>query len=876
MATFCDKEYSYNEVCSITSAAAENYDNVFQDYPFELSNFQKWAIHGILEKKHVLVTAHTGSGKTLPAEFAIQHYINAGKKVIYTSPIKALSNQKFYEFQNQFPHISFGLLTGDIKSNPEADVLIMTTEILRNTLFQKKSVMEDLNRGKDLEAEDSIKHQNILSFEMDIENELGCVVFDEIHYINDADRGKVWEETIMMLPNHIQMLMLSATLDKPENFANWIYLNKKKPVWIASTNERVVPLKHYYYTTLHGSTIKKMADKGKAAEYEKIIDKPLLIKTIKEGRNTISFSDENYYKSRAICEYIKDNNIRIKRQHVINSCIHYLKTNNMLPAICFVFSRKVVEEAAREITVNLFNTGIDADATDESKIPSIIEDTCKKILLKLPNYKEYTNMPEYHNLLYLFKRGIAIHHSGMMPIFREMVELVFAKGYIKVLFATETFAVGINMPTKTVMFSSLNKYDGSYMRQLYSHEYTQMAGRAGRRGLDKIGHVIHLNNLFEIPNITDYKMILNGKPQSLVSKFKIHYNLVLNLIINNQKLDPSERSEGSQDKLLTNFIDRSMIKNEINKEYDYTKNQIATFNETLEKCNERLKTIRTPIETVKEYVDKKDELVRLKNKQWKRLNKEIKEMELNNKALLDDFEFYKRKIECEAGVHRLEKTLVNIGNYTLETVSMLLNILMENGFLDVDTEAGKSDVYTLNEKGNNACHIQEWHCLAVSDILYETDYFKDYTAEQLAVLFSCFANIRVLDDDKRNYNNMSDETVKKLIHVTQESYNKYFDIEMKLGLDTGYDFNMHYNICDEIGDWCFANNENECKIVLEGLAKRDIFVGEFVKSILKINNIAVEMEKVCEVNNRMDLLKKLREIPDLTLKFVATNQSLYV
>ena len=175
------------------------------------------------------------------------------------------------------------------------------------------------------------------------------------------------------------------------------------------------------------------------------------------------------------------------------------------------------------------------------------------------------------------------------------------------------------------------------------------------------------------------------------------------------------------------------------------------------------------------------------------------------------------------------------------------------------------------------CHKdQEWHCLAVSDILYETDYFKDYTAEQLAVLFSCFANIRVLDDDKRNYNNMSDETVKKLIHITQESYNKYFDIEMKLGLDTGYDFNMHYNICDEIGDWCFANNENECKIVLEGLAKRDIFVGEFVKSILKINNIAVEMEKVCEVNNRMDLLKKLREIPDLTLKFVATNQSLYV
>ena len=181
-----------------------------EDFGFELSNFQKISIKTINEGNHVLVTAHTGSGKTLPAEYAIKYFNSMGKKVIYTAPIKALSNQKYYEFSQKFPNISFGILTGDVKFNPEADVLIMTTEILRNTLYLKR-----LNDTKNLD------------FEMDIETELGCVVFDEVHYINDADRGKVWEETIMLLPSHIQMVMLSATIDKPERFAMWVENVKK-------------------------------------------------------------------------------------------------------------------------------------------------------------------------------------------------------------------------------------------------------------------------------------------------------------------------------------------------------------------------------------------------------------------------------------------------------------------------------------------------------------------------------------------------------------------------------------------------------------------------------------------------------------------------
>jgi antiviral helicase SKI2 len=225
-----------------------------------LSSFQKFAIESIVEGNHILVTAHTGSGKTLPAEFAIEYFVSKGKKVIYTSPIKALSNQKFYEFTQKFPNISFGILTGDIKTNPEADVLIMTTEILINTLYAKNKKTDN----------SLINISPLTMFEMDFQNELACVVFDEIHYINDLDRGKVWEETIMMLHKHIQMVMLSATLDSPEKFADWcenrglkedLPEQNNKIVYLTTTYERVVPLTHYSFITCTQGLFKVLKNK---------------------------------------------------------------------------------------------------------------------------------------------------------------------------------------------------------------------------------------------------------------------------------------------------------------------------------------------------------------------------------------------------------------------------------------------------------------------------------------------------------------------------------------------------------------------------------------------------------------------------------------
>ncbi len=213
---------------------------------FNFSQFQIEACLSIIDNKHVLITAHTGSGKTLPGEFSIYYQIkHLNKKVIYTSPIKALSNQKFKEFSTKFSDISVGILTGDIKHNPDADLLIMTTEILQNHCFK-------INH----------KHE-FLDFNIDLQNDLGSVVFDEVHYIDDADRGTVWEQTMIMLPNHIPFVMLSATIGEKETFANWIQNMKNKEVVICSTDERVVPLEFYEYFKVHDKYVDAIKDKNK-------------------------------------------------------------------------------------------------------------------------------------------------------------------------------------------------------------------------------------------------------------------------------------------------------------------------------------------------------------------------------------------------------------------------------------------------------------------------------------------------------------------------------------------------------------------------------------------------------------------------------------
>jgi len=471
MPVLCDKPYNN-----------EAYETHFGRFPYPLSDFQKYAIEAIFQGDHVLVTAHTGSGKTLPAEFAIQHFTEQGKKVIYTSPIKALSNQKYYEFQQKYPSISFGLFTGDIKTNPDAQVLIMTTEILMNTLFRI-----DTNKKEGAHQETT----GSLDFNIDIQNDLACVVFDEVHYINDKERGQVWEKTILMLPEQIQMVMLSATIDNPQGFANWCESGRnggsgKKKVYLASTNKRVVPLSHYGFLTVNEGIFKGIRDKA-------------LEQQIREGTNVLiplqsetgEIKEPGIHKMRKLIDIFENRKVFMKRQQVLNTLALFLRDREMLPAIAFVFSRKHVELCAKEITIPLLE--------DDSKVGYTVRRECEQVVRKLPNFKEYLALPEYNQVVNLLEKGIGIHHSGMLPVLREIVELMISKKYVKLLFATESFAIGLDCPIKTAVFTSLTKYDGQSERHLMPHEYTQMAGRAGRRGLDTVGHVSTVTICFDYP-----------------------------------------------------------------------------------------------------------------------------------------------------------------------------------------------------------------------------------------------------------------------------------------------------------------------------------------------------------------------------------------
>jgi superfamily II RNA helicase len=825
--------------CSLSHYPNENeekYKTDFEKYPFELSIFQKYAIEAINEGHHVLVTAHTGTGKTLPAEHAIEHFVSKGKKVIYTGPIKSLINQKFYDFTNKFTGISFGILTGDIKFNPEADVLVMTAEILLNKLYQIKN---------------KTSSKGALDFDIDFDNELACVVMDEVHFVNDHDRGYVWENTLMMLPSHVQLVMLSATIDQPERFAYWcenLHKNNKQ-VYLTNTTHRVVPLTHYSFITATPSVFKRIKDKTIQSEIKSVIDKPQVLQS-SNGR----FNDENYTKMNKVLKLFENNDIRISRPHVLNKVTEYLVQNEMLPALCFVLSRKQLEICAKEVTTNLLEF--------DSKVPYIIDRECEQIIRsKLSNYEEYLHLPEYVNMVSLLRKGIAIHHGGVLPVLKEIVELLYAKGYIKLLFATETFSIGVNMPTKCVLFTDVNKFDGSNIRTLYGHEYSQMSGRAGRRGIDTVGHVIHLNNLFRNVDSVSYKMMMNGKPQTLTSKFKISYNLLLNL------LDIGDNN-------LTQFASRSMITCELDDQMKEIYYKMTTLQTELDNVNNCVSQLRTPVEVLDEYLELKKSLHSAVNKKRKEMERKIQSIIDNHRFLNQDLQSYQKISTIEKEINQLKSQYDSLQGYFQSGVGNVLELLKDESFIE------SSDDSTIDLKltiqGKIASQIREIHCLAFSK-LYDSKKLDHLSSKQLVALFSCFTNIRVLEDFKDNVPKSADKTVNDKVKEVLELYEDYQKKELNRNINTGFDYDIHYDLLNYVEEWCDCENVEDCKQILQKMAdEKEIFLGEFVKALLKINNIASEFEKIAEMTGNIAFLSKLREIPHMTLKYVVTNQSLYV
>jgi superfamily II RNA helicase len=827
------------KVCSFNypKPDEESYQEYFDSYSYPLHDFQKWSIKGIVDGQHVLVCAPTGSGKTLPGEFALNYFHSKGKKTIYTSPIKALSNEKFYTFSKKYPHISVGLITGDIKTNPDADVIIMTTEILLNKLYQIKS--------------NSPVSSSSISFEMDIENELGCVVFDEIHFINDESRGHIWEQAIMMLPPYVQIIGLSATLDNPERFAYWLetkgdnITKSEKEVFLTRKQVRAVPLIHYSFITVTNGINKAIKDKDIQEQIRNATNKPFVIQDEKGV-----FNDVQYKSMSKMIDLFEKNNIRVKRQNVLNKVAEYLVEKEMLPALCYVFSRKQLEKCAEVMTTNLLEF--------DSKVPYTVDRECEQIIRKLPNYEEYLQLPEYVNTIKLLRKGVGIHHAGLMPILREMTELLFARGFIKILFCTETMSVGVNLPVKTTIFTDIKKFNGEILRPLYSHEYTQAAGRAGRLGLDTVGHVIHLNNLFRNVDSVNYKLMMNGKPQTLTSKFKISYNLLLNLL-------------DIGDKNLVQFAKKSMVTGDLDSQMKKNYLKITTLNAELDNMNLCFANLRTPKNVLDDFISLQKNRVTAVNKKRKEIERQLQQIHDNYKYVDQDKLSYQKIATKENEISENQKQYDNLNRYIHSGVEVVLNLLKDEQFVEENESS-----LNLTFKGKLASQIRENHCLVFAKLL-EHKSIDDFSSKQLVGLFSCFTNVSVQDDFKEHFPSSDDKKINEIVTTVSTMYSNYQKKETELGINSGSDYNIHFDLLRYTIKWCEAQSVEECKLLLQKIGEeKEIFLGEFVKALLKINNISAEMEKIAELTGNIAFLSKLKEIPIMTLKYVVTNQSLYV
>ncbi|KIW08108.1 uncharacterized protein PV09_01045 [Verruconis gallopava] len=500
-----------------------------REWPFELDTFQKEAVYHLENGDSVFVAAHTSAGKTVVAEYAIALAAKHMTKAIYTSPIKALSNQKFRDFRNSFDDV--GILTGDVQIRPEASCLIMTTEILRSMLYRGADLIRDVE----------------------------FVIFDEVHYVNDLERGVVWEEVIIMLPEHVTFILLSATVPNTYEFASWVGRTKKKDIYVISTPKRPVPLEHYLWANKALYKIvdsnKKFIDQGWKAANDTLSGKDKIKAPAQKedssvsrggsrggsqrgsnptGRNQRGGAQRGGQQQRGgrggPSQTSRGNIARTGRgggrttaaqdRNIWINLVSHLRQKELLPCCVFVFSKKRCEENAEALS-NLDYSS----AAEKSAIHVTIEQSIARLK------PEDRHLPQIIRIRELLGRGIAVHHGGMLPIVKEVVEILFARGLVKVLFATETFAMGLNLPTRTVVFSGFRKHDGRQFRDLLPGEYTQMAGRAGRRGLDTVGTVIIATpGADEAPSAARLRQMILGDPTKLRSQFRLTYNMILNLL----------------------------------------------------------------------------------------------------------------------------------------------------------------------------------------------------------------------------------------------------------------------------------------------------------------------------------------------------------
>ena len=811
---------SYLRICDLAKQPDHEVVNPAIDFKFPLDIFQKHAISAIDQQHNILCCAKTGSGKTLVGEYQIAESLRNGGRVFYTTPIKSLSNQKFHDMKQLYPENGkVGIMTGDIKFCPDAKIIIMTTEILRNLLYKQGTKTENLGITSQL----SLKG-------------LDAVIFDECHYINDKDRGKVWEETMILLDPSIKLVMLSATLDRPDLFANWLGELKKRPIHLIETQYRVVPLQHCVMMRKQTHTIMDAKEIFNDQTYNDWYKGRIVAQKEKE-----TFQKKVHDARRSgVVGAIAGKVTVASFKHQLNETIESLNEKTLLPALAFVFSRKDCEVYAKSVENDLL------DSSDSSLSERIFD-------FHLSRHKtDLETIPQYHVLRRLITKGIAFHHSGLLPLLKEALEILFSKGLIKLMFCTETFAVGINMPTKTVLFLSLSKYDDRGIRLLRTDEYIQMAGRAGRRGKDTFGTVIYLPH-DEPPSVSEMRLIMKGGKPEIQSRMDFHYDFLLKSLQqdSNQWLSVLHQSYWYRQHMIQLQVAEKQlgisIKNEETVRLDPLIAKEMTDRFAIEE------TIKTTTNAARRVAQRQLE-------QWKN-------MHAGPKWANAEFQ-WKTWTSAKSAIDQCRLLVKGLTDYK-SPVENCLNALVKFEYAEKIIIDSKETI-VLNEKGIMASECNETHPFLSVEI-YKRGLTKNLTADELIILIASMINDKQSDNDPSLASVNVSKAVKDGLYTLDSIAAEFQEKEdaIRYSSPDGY-WRLSTYWLEPVAKW--ISGQAMSAICVE----YGIFEGNFVRSILKLANCVDEWIAMATYCEDTQLLLDLEGTRGKLIREILAPDSLYL
>lgn len=772
-------------------------------YKFKYSpdHFQLHSFQAIENGKNVLVTAHTGAGKTSVALYAIAKHLQAGNQVIYTSPIKTLSNQKYKEFCEDFDDV--GIMTGDVKINPAADLMIMTAEILRNAIMRKDK-----------------KEADVYDWQFD-SSKIKLVVLDEVHFINNKDRGMVWEEIITNLDPSIQLVMLSATINGAEKLARWIGNIKQITCHHIPTPFRPVPLKHFVF----------WEDK---------------LHLLLEGDS--KWSHGNWDKIRSqVKKLVKIKKLKSHKFYMEN-LIKYLRDKDQLPANIFLLNKKMVEQTAEKIQI-VFN-----NFEEQAKVKKTWDHHLEK-------YKKvYGNSFQWNQVKNLVMKGIGIHHSGLIPILKEIIEILYGKKLIKVLIATETFAMGVNMPTRTTIFTQLTKYDGTGRRLLNTEEYIQMAGRAGRRGIDSYGTVVILPNKY-MEDERNIKMMMTGKSRPLKSRINFDYNYLLKQLSNYENCE----DDSSFVEFLSTNINSTYFGSELKTSVDYN---IVIRNETKDELS-KLKFDNDILEKFKQIRDLDEKLSGNKNTWFTLDRKQIKKLTKKKKAIESeissaDKSLYSKVIQLTTKLNNLERE-ISFSSESIEAQIMtLLDFVKDFKFVGED--------YGLTVLGKIMSEVNECNPMILGYMI-KNNIFSGLKFEEIVAMLSIFIDDLSLESESIEELSI-DDNFKNKLYLIGDLVNDFMDKESNLNNNLVYpitsDWYLHTNLFSAVMEWAKGKQWSEIYHLYP------TFEGNFIKNVLRLTNLIKNVYLIAKIIKDVELINVLEGFEEKLIRDFVTTDSLYL